>query len=239
MNTSESARSKWIAGGASLVILLAVGSMARVFYLQQQATLSSSPQARQAAFDARMALSPVEQERRIELVTRLRGAWKPWADKHQKELRRMLAAKSSDIAARDAVWNAIPITPFQPGGSEELYAALNNGGNGARGEVFTWNPMSRPRATSQVNAMSADVRDRYRREMASSKWSVQNGFSERRDIVISESTQTGKVSVSLWVSGRVTEDTVDDRNLRTSEGFGVFTYKRRELLPPYTFLTSK
>lgn len=228
--------------GTFALIIFSVAFITLLSYQKNKASQTSSLQAQVSIRNARLELSPLQKQQKLQRAEMLRQKWKPWASKHRDIVRRMLDAKSEDEAALLAVWNAIPDSP---GGDAEVNTIRSvdlHGGTSLNsaslrsGQVFNWNALGK----SGSHAFTPEMKEKMSRSQDTQSWRLKHDFKEHKDIVISQSVNTGKTSVCLWASGRVTEKTiVAGRSITVRPDLKMFVVKHNELLPPYEFLKGK
>jgi len=187
-------------------------------------------------------ISPEVKAQFVEHAKMLREKWKPWAQKHQAELKRMLKASPNDQAAMLAVWNAVPpfcgdvgITPQELMPTGDPLVGVGFGWAGADKNLGNGSP-PRAEAAAAMNKISKMVAPQRRRE-----------FEMRRDIGIARGGL--RTETTLWVSGRITQ-----RSLLSTDEYRGMSLKAsaegreqtaedmwapaQEVVPPYDFLTS-
>lgn len=170
---------------------------------------------------------------RLAKVELLRAKWRPWALKHEQEIKGLLR---KDQASLNAVWNAIPSFSTV----EETGISATDLDSGS--VPFSWNPSekgSRPgREPGDPTPWTKQNQQEFESTQQQAAQQINKDFSDLGDISLSESVNIGPSMTTLWVSGRVTETTLTD-NPNRSAGQPSFLHKRREILPPYEFLTKK
>lgn len=238
----------FVAGG---IFLLAASIGGTYLWLQSRATHHAHIVGlqRDMATVARMnqaAKGTSEQrQRKIAQAQMLRAKWQVWAQQHQGILRQMLQAQPNDQTARNVVWNALP-----PLGDQSVISAkdLLPDGQSPTGLSFGWAPVDRIMASPGFN-QSSDVEERRRTQEAVVQMAAarQNDFETLHDIMLASSSGQGNTNVTLWVSGRITQETPQTQEERMAAiqkirasgeppHINDLQGTRSELVPPFDFL---
>ncbi len=161
----------------------------------------------------------------------VRDAWRSWAWQHKTLLAAMLTASPNDKEAMVRVYDALPSTP-EPLGINSLFKlpASNDVENGALS--FTWQPLDKLNTSGHYTDAKAAAKDKmFEAFMANTR---QKNFARYRDIELSKSVSLGGTKLTLWASGRVTEES---RVRQFKPGGRAWADgPKKEILPPYDFL---
>jgi len=201
-------------------------------------TAGSSDPARQGeniAAQQNAELKKKEEETRparLAKIKWLREKWQTWALQHKDILQRMLKAQPNDLAAFQAVYNAIPTSPTVDTAG---FTAKDLGFSRSADIFFTWNLVEKGKTEKDVPER---MRKMFKSSLERSRAGEQKDWVEFRDIEISRSNGS---SFSLWASGRITKNTEEEKHVLVEhKGKKVMAYlfeqKRMEILPPYDFL---
>ena len=230
--------SRWKIAALLAALLVPCAVIGGNYVLQSRARQSSSNlQAQTDAFNASLQLTPEGKQVRLERAKELREKWRPWALKHQTELRQMLQADKGELELLVAVWSQIPSTPNIDPSLQKFASAYQSEDDPLSGKVFTWNAIQKAVNPNLKADASSDERERYRKIVANQSWNQKHDFDSFRDVVIGRSMQSGTIGVALWASGRVTE-TNRVKTVRSSNKVAVGVIQHKELVPPYDFLTN-
>ena len=243
---------------SAFMLLVATGIFGGFFYLQKQsgsadaarlpATLEEAMKERAAKrgmiYDSKTKrigypdLTPDEQEAFVIKLKLIREKWRPWAEKNQGALKKLLRAQAGDEATLMSVYQALPAKKSEIGlssrdliPSKDLNAALQ-----ARLPAFTWQ-LLRPGST-----VPEKLRAEYEKTQISARKLLQEDFKRMRDIRLSRSIYRGEPNISLWASGRITihrrvhEDVLTTINGKSSRGVRRVDEPYQEITPPYEFL---
>ena len=218
---------------ATAVLLVVGGVFGGLFSLPRRAALSNmSPEAQNEARSKALEPTKTQVEQRVAHLRKLRGKWRPWALRHQKELRRMLHSRPAAQSAFSAVYTLLPVNPTL-GEAGFTSKDLNLVVPGSEG--FTWQPGAKAVDFSKIKQPSGGwVSGEDARQMLTSL--LQENFATRQDIQLSRSTNTGFSRTVLWVSGRITEEKeIDNPNPGPGRSAKV-NAPPLEIEPPYDFL---
>lgn len=223
---AERKRNRQLKLAATLMFSLSIILIGGLFFLQQQAAFGRYGPPQRPVEDPKIVKEM--SDARIAKAQLLRDQWKAWALLHKAELKRMLHAQPNETSAMTAVWEALPMASGMPSNTirrADLY------GNGAK---FSWNP------SSKGIRLSINVTSKRQKEIAAhlayKKRRLQHDFTTLRDVELSRSSNSGPATISLWASGRITENRLIE-NPHIAPGKPIFIEAPPvELAPPYDFL---
>lgn len=208
--------------GTALMFLLALVVLGSLFIQQQKATRGQYDQAKQNKVD------PVIEEKltqaRIAKAQVLRAKWQSWALQHKAELLRMRREPNNVAAWQPIYEGAIGATHPQTGFITAM--ELNQGVS-----PFSWHW----RAKQGVRASSPQVQKKIEDILKERPERLAKMVADNKDLRISDSVNSGPVTVELWASGRITKRTIVP-NPDTRSGQPSFIQKTEQVQPPYQFL---
>lgn len=230
-----------LAGGAFVLALCVFGGLA---HQQREAVQSASAEPTAPKPKLIGVLTPDQKAEFVEYAKMLREKWKPWAQEHKAELKRMLNASPNDEAAMLAVWDAVPINSDTVGMTPEV---LMPSGNPGVGVGFGWTPLGKAKRRATTPMPRAEDADVMRQLAGPVLPKRLREFQARRDITIS--TGGIRTETQLWASGRITQcetRTADEYVQATlqarREGRRMteddYSTPAQEIVPPYDFLTN-
>jgi hypothetical protein len=186
-----------------------------------------------------------QKARKLSHARMLRTKWRTWALQHQAIIKKMLRAQPHDRAAMQTVWDSLP--PF--GDQTVIKAAdLSPDGESVKGMSFGWASADKLLETGGFQQTDDPKKqEMLRTNLTQLQARKQDNFEELRDIALATSFGQGNTNVTLWVSGRITEQrpqTQEERleaiqKIRASgkpAGYSDLMGPRREVEPPYDFL---
>ena len=234
----------WIMGGLCLlVIVLLVITGVR---LTRNAAKVREP--KRLAFGVWVPASEIDSNREvktrkslyIERAKTLREHWLVWAKKHKSSLVQMKQG-TDKTRAFNAIYDALPNGPYD---DDSGFGTGDLGGFDARIDgvaaaihsntqppKFGWclaNKLPTPAAPDdKTKARDAKVWNDVEQ-------SLHSDFGAYRDIRLLQSMGGGEVNISLWASGRITQDGWEHQDIVGQPGMVAAVPK--EIVPPYDFV---
>lgn len=213
-----------------LLFLLSATIFGTMFYLQNRAKSVASSAKKMGAVV--VAVAQKQQSAKVSQARLLRDKWRPWALKNQRELKQMLGAQPSDESALKVVWDKVPAWSTQTDGG------ITDADLNSVQAPFSWNAIEKEtkigREDNQDHAATPKEIADYTAARQFAQKQIRDDFVALRDIKISESIDTGSSTISLWVSGRVTESKLIPQTIIGQPAFAQGPIQ--EIEPPYDFL---
>ena len=225
-------RQRMLAFVAVFLLLVSGGMFGTIFYLQSRITKPNVGPRTSFVAGGTPILSQSERETIVAKARLLRNRWRVWALHHVEAIKQVQSAPEDNEQAASSLYDILPASPK----AEDAGLSLTDLSAGPF--RFTWNASTK--AHSVPAALTSDPR--AQRFMSNEKlYAVQrlrDGFLTYRDVEVATSVNFGSVHYTLWVSGRITEDsdpTPDEIAARklASRPKG---WSRREIESPYDFL---
>ncbi len=147
----------------------------------------------------------------------LRQHLRGWALQHAPLLRQMRHAAPNDLAALIRVYPQEPLPGRYPGDPR-----LQEQG---KEENLAFTGLSAPLTLSHLQHSHEAFAEGIRED-----------FAKYRDFRLSQSINTGRSSVTLWASGRVTETTLVDQKVERGKPILMSRVESTDIALPYAFL---
>lgn len=163
---------------------------------------------------------------------RFRDKFRPWALQHRALIQKMLDAAPTGMAARKAVVDALPMNEVEAGFDNRDFdgRAMPPFSWGASGK---WMTRSAPGVQAWIGKSPENAKLWDRLEKQGPKMAAQ-GFAEFRDYGIATSVNSGRYTIRLWASGRITKTYYTGKAPKPGrENLDTVT---TEIVPPYDFL---
>lgn len=186
-----------------------------------------------------LATADKAQEKRAKYLAKanlLRDHWRVWAFAHQGLLRQLRQAPPNDYATLMRVYRALPYKLDASTGVTEQDVGLNMDDlNAGRGVFFGWQPtLLKTRVSTAMiqNDPHAQATSDYYDGTFLQK--LHMDFANYRGIMLSESMSPGKLRITLWADGRITEMTAQDQRIVGKPT--ITAGPEKQIVPAYDFL---
>lgn len=204
----------------AISVLVLISSIYGIAFYFQWKMRQPQSVAELAAIQNAALNNPQKIASRIEKAKRLRELWKPTALKYKDEIRNMLKAGASEQHLQDKVFERLPTMLHYE--NQALADALDSGG-----DPFTWQAISKSQGKTK-DQKQIELRKKGR---DSTKFLLDEAFKSHKDIILSQSMNTGTHRVFLWASGRVTtsQSKIEDKGSYSALTRGT----HQEVFPPF------
>lgn len=159
---------------------------------------------------------------------KLRDGWHQWASLHKDLVSKMLKSNSQDTDLLDSVLTSLPkVSNLETSGIPFDEFNLNSQ------FPFSWQPLGMSSTTS--NPMADPIaNEKFQKGEQNQKLLIHQNFDKYHDVMLSVSMKPGRRAVTLWVSGRITQETL----VSTTDKSGTTShFTTTELIPPYDDIT--